>query len=155
MDNLIESLLSLDDKNFNSETTKQVEIKRLSKATGSPFFVTIKSLEPARIYEVQDKSLDGKGNVSMNRFYKGALESCSESIIEPNFNDERLKKKLHLHEKALKIDVIKKIFKVSEINKINSEIMSISGFDEASDDINSSDTKYPQGENLVKELKKD
>lgn len=130
MDNLIGKLLELDDKNFNNSKTKEVEIPRLSKATGTTFNVTIKSLSPDRIYELQDRSLDKSGSISMNKFYKGALNICSEAITEPDFNDEKLKKKLGLHEKALKIDVIKKVFKVAEINTINSEVMSISGFDD-------------------------
>ena len=77
----------------------------------------------------------------MNKFYKGALNICSECITNPNFDDEKLKKKLNLHERALKIDVLKKVFKVSEINIINSECMSISGFDDNSE--------------LVEELKND
>ena len=131
MENLIENLLGLDDKHFNNEKTKDVEIPRLTKATGSPFFVKIRNLTPDRIYELQDRSLDKTGAVNMGKFYKGALSICSEAIVEPDFESERLKKKLHLHEKCLKIDVLSKVFKVSEINELNSEVMSISGFDEA------------------------
>ena len=141
MDNLIESLLGLDDKEFNNQRTKDVEIMRLTRLTGKPFMVTVKSLSPERIYELQDRSLDKSGAVSMNKFYKGALNICSECITSPNFDDEKLKKKLNLHERALKIDVLKKVFKVSEINIINSECMSISGFDDNSE--------------LVEELKND
>ena len=130
MENLIQNLLELDDRNFNNTTEKEVEIPRLTKATGKAFSVKIKSLTPDRIYELQDRSLDKSGSISMNKFYKGALSICTEAIVEPDFNDEKLKKKLGLHEKALKIDVIKKVFKVSEINTINSEVMSISGFDD-------------------------
>lgn len=136
MDRLIENLLGLNDENFNNEKTKEVEIPRLTKATGEKFIVTIKSLSPDRIYELQDRSLDKNGAVSMNRFYKGAINICSEAIVSPDFNSEKLKKKLNLHDKCLKIDVLTKVFKVSEINQINSEIMSISGFDDTSEVIN-------------------
>ena len=133
MDNLIESLLGLDDKEFNNQRSKDVEIPRLTKLIGKPFNVTIKSLSPERIYELQDGSLDKKGAVSMNRFYKGAINICSECITSPNFDDEKLKKKLGLNERCLRIEVLKKVFKVSEINIINSECMSISGFDDNSE----------------------
>ena len=80
MDNLIESLLGLDDKEFNNQRTKDVEIPRLTRLTGKPFMVTVKSLSPERIYELQDRSLDKSGAVSMNKFYKGALNICSETL---------------------------------------------------------------------------
>lgn len=128
MANQIELLLDLDDKEFNKEKTKDIEIKRLSDKTKKPFFITIKSLSPERIYELQDKSYDKNGNVVMGKFYDGALNGCSEAIVSPDFNDTRLKHKLGLSDTALKKDVLMRVFKVNEINEINSEIMDISGF---------------------------
>lgn len=136
MDNLIEGLLGLDDSNFNTHKTKLVEIPRLSKALGVPFMIGIKSLSPERIYELQDKSIDNTGGVSMIKFYRGACNVCSEAITSPDFDDVKLKKKFNLHEKALKLEVIKAVLKVPEINLINSEVMAISGFDEASEVVN-------------------
>ena len=52
MDNLIQNLLELDDKNFNTSTEKEVEIPRLSKATGKPFSVKIKSLTPLFLFKI-------------------------------------------------------------------------------------------------------
>ena len=128
MENQIERLLGLDDNEFNKNKTKDVEIKRLSKLAKKPFFVTIKSLSPERVYELQDKSYDKNGNVVMGKFYDGALIGCCEAIVAPDFNDIRLKKKLGLSDTALKKDVLMRVFKVNEINEINSEIMDISGF---------------------------
>ena len=136
MDNQIEMLLGLSDDEFNSGKTKEIEIKRLSKKIGKPFMVTIKNLSAERIYELQDKSYDKNGNVVMGKFYDGALNGCSEAIVSPDFNDVRIKKKLGLSDTALKKDVLSKVFKVNEINEINSEIMDLSGFDKnLSDDI--------------------
>ncbi len=124
----IECLLGLDDDNFYSEKTQKIEIERLSKATGKPFIIAIKNLPVDRIYALQSNAMTKSGTVHLGNFYKGALTACSEAIIEPNFDDARLKKKLRLHEKALKIDVLQKVFKPTEINFINNQILEISGF---------------------------
>ena len=126
---LIDSIIKLDEDEFMHEKQQKIEIERLTKATGKQFLITIKSLSVDRLYDLQSSSLSSKGGVHLGKFYKGALTACSEAIVNPNFDDVRLKKKLKLNEQALKIDVLRKVFKPSEIQFINNQIMELSGFD--------------------------
>ena len=126
---LIENILHLNDDEFMRERQQEIEIDRLTKATGKPFIIKIKSLSVDRIFELQSNSYNSKGSLHLGKLYKGAVAACCEAIIEPNFDDVRLKKKLNLNDSALKKDVLQKILKPKEIQFINNRIVDLSGFD--------------------------
>lgn len=128
MDNLIESLLATDSSNFQNDTkTKEIKVESLSDLTGKDFIIKVKALPLSRLYELQDK-VYGERGLSIYESFKANVNILSETIVSPDLDDSKLKKHLGLNENALKIEVIKKIFKGDEINDFASQVMSLSGF---------------------------
>lgn len=112
---IIDKLLETDVKKLERQA-KEYEIKRLSKAIGEKFIITIKPLSSEQVHHIGEIS---KGNEREN----AVLEACR--IEGKKFSDKDLLSKFGC---VSGIDLINKLLLPGEINAIYLIINEISGY---------------------------
>lgn len=125
--NLVDKLLMIDAKEISEKETSKIEIKRLSKLAGEPFFVTVQAIDGARYQELQARLLDKKGRVDYSKAYATNAILAVEGVIEPDLADEKLQK--HFGASTPK-ELAEKLFRGGDLIKVTDEIARISGFSE-------------------------
>lgn len=129
--NKVELLLGLDTDTLTQIPTGELEIKRLSKMTGSKFTVELTALSGGTIDRLRKLSTDKKGEVMEYEFQ--ALV-CAKGITNPSMNDSALLEKFGVPTPK---DLVKALFhNGGEVRDIAIEILKLSGYikeeDEAS-----------------------
>lgn len=95
--------------------TKEVRVKRLCKAFGEPFVLTLKQIPVKRLREIQQM-----GDLeAMN------IATILEGVASPNLRDTRLTEKYNVPTPDLVISII---FDPGEIDEIAGEIEEMSGY---------------------------
>ncbi|MDF2842471.1 MAG: hypothetical protein K0R00_897 [Herbinix sp.] len=125
--NLVERLLAVDAKQIKEKLTEKIEIKRLSKLTGEPFFVTVQEVDGERYQELQMELLDKKGRADYSKIYKQNTLLVLEGVIEPNLKDQALQE--HFGASTPK-DLAEILFPGGAMAKIADLISKVSGFDD-------------------------
>ncbi len=125
--NLVDRLLAIDAKQITEKETVKIEIKRLSKLTGEPFFVTVQEIDGERYQELQMRLLNKKGKADFTKAYDTNLLVAVEGIIEPNLADEKLQKHFGA---ATPKELASKLFQAGDLIKISDVIAKLNGFGE-------------------------
>ena len=123
--NTVELLLKTDAGKITEYPSKELEIKRLSDITGTPFMVTVRAISGRRFTELVDNIYDSKGNVSTKRAYETNILLTVAGLVSPDLKDRDLQE--HFGVRTPK-DLAEKIFKGGEISMIADEITELSGF---------------------------
>lgn len=123
--NLVEKLLAVDKKEFDKIETKELESKQLSKLLGVDAKITIQAVDGDLFGGLSASGLDEDGEVDYSRAFSTNAKIAAAGIVEPDLKSEKLLKHLGV---ATPADAAKKIFK-GEINRISTEIASLSGFE--------------------------
>jgi translation initiation factor 1 (eIF-1/SUI1) len=124
--NLVDRLLAVDAKEIKEKQTAKIEIKRLSKLVGEPFFVTVQEVDGERYQELQMELLDKKGKADYSRIYRQNTLLVLEGVVEPNLKDQELQK--HFGASTPK-DLAEILFQGGAMAKIADLISKVSGFD--------------------------
>lgn len=123
---LTEKLLAMDAKKYKEKATDKLEIKRLSKMTGEPFFVTIQELDDDRFQEFQAMLLNDKGKVDYSQVRKINALMCVDGVIEPSLKDEGLRKHFGA---ATPKELAEILFRGNDLGMVADAIANINNFD--------------------------
>ena len=128
---LVDSLLKADIAKVTELPADEVEIKRLSKITGSRFAVKVRAINGNRYTEIQKSVVNvgknGKSNVDMG---KAIVLTTLEGIVEPDLRDKELLKQFKA---VTPKEALNKIFLAGEVNKIYKKITELCGYDDEDD----------------------
>jgi hypothetical protein len=128
--NLVDKLLAVDAKVIMEKMTDKIEIKRLSKLVGEPFFITIQEISGKRYQELTTTAVDKKGNFDFDKSYQISTLLVLEGVTFPNLKDENLQKHFGA---ATPKDLAEILFQGGDMMKIADKITTISGFDSDAD----------------------
>lgn len=124
--NLTEKLLAMDAKKYKEKATDKLEIKRLSKMTGEPFFITIQELDDERFQEFQAMLLNDKGKVDYSQVRKINALMCVDGVIEPSLKDEELRKHFGA---ATPKELAEILFRGNDLGMVADAIANINNFE--------------------------
>ncbi len=124
--NLVEKLLAIDKKEFDKIEKKEIQSKQLSKLLGNDAKVIIQAVDGDLFSGLYVSGLDESGEFDYDRTFSVNAKIVAAGIVNPDLKNEELLKHLGV---ATPADAAKKIFK-GEINKISTEIVKLSGFDD-------------------------
>lgn len=132
--NAIDMLLAADAGKISAQQTEEVEIPRLSRAMGQPFYVTVKSVAPERMDEINDTAIKmtSRGRYKGIDIGKLKLLTLCDGIVSPDLRNKELLEKFGAETPK---ELIAKLFRAGEITKIYEKIQNISGFEEETDEI--------------------
>lgn len=125
--NLAEALLAIDAGKLKMNRAKDVEVKRLSEAFGTPFILHLKQIPNRRVREIQDRAItieDGKPSVDQYVLNMGLL--C-DGISNKEFDSKQVLKHYGAVTRKELFDVL---FNAGEIQDIANEISKLCGFGE-------------------------
>lgn len=125
--NLVEKLLTIDNQKIKEKMTSTVEIERLTKLTGEPFFVTIQEVSGERYQEISAMIIDRKGRPDFDKTHKANTLLVLEGVVEPNLKDEKLQKHFGA---ATPKDLAEVLFQGGAMSKLADGITKLSGFTE-------------------------
>ncbi|MBM7866007.1 hypothetical protein GTO89_06360 [Heliobacterium gestii] len=118
MGQTLEMLLGADPAKLKNVPTGKMEIKRLSRQFGKPFFISYRAATIDEMNEIGDKASGGQAEEMVWTIY--------ELATDPNFKDAALREKFGV---ARPVDIVRKLFLGGEILSIYKAIMTLSGFD--------------------------
>ena len=114
---ILDKLLEVDAAKLQTKEKKQVEITRLSKIFGEPFIVSCAAMTTDQFAHVAETSKE-------TEYREGIiLEACRTEGRK--FTDKAFLEKFGV-EKG--IDVVKKLFRAGEINKLYNTVSQLSGY---------------------------
>lgn len=114
---IFDKLLEVDAAKLAAKEKKQVEVARLSAHFGEPFIVTCSTMGIDQFQHVVETSKDDDYKAGI------VLEGCR--VDGRKFSDEAWLKALGVQKG---IDVIKKLFRAGEIQKLHNEVSLLSGY---------------------------
>ena len=128
---LVDSLLKADIAKVTELPADEVEIKRLSKITGSRFAVKVRAINGNRYTEIQKSVLNiGSKGKSDFDIAKAKTLTVLEGIVEPDMRDKELLKQFKA---VTPKEAINKIFLPGEIDRIYKKITELCGYDDEDD----------------------
>lgn len=125
MSNLIDVLLSADKSKFTEQETKTIELKRLTKLTGTKFEISVKSISHREYKDIYSRAnkIGKKGVVKMDLALTSELILIA-GIVDPDLKNEKLLKHFGCYSAN---ELIDKLFTAGEITLISDIILEISG----------------------------
>lgn len=124
---LVTTLLALDEGAFEKET-KEIEIKSLTKKSGSPILFKIQELPIGDFKRAQDLATKRiKGNKTEFDSIKYGLDVIHKGLIEPDLKNQELQKKFKAETPK---ELILKLIKAGEISELCQSIEKLSGYNE-------------------------
>lgn len=134
MANAIDMLMAADAGKLAAEQTENVEIPRLTRALGAPFMVTVKSVAPERMDEINDMCLrmTSRGKYKGVDLGKMKMLTLCDGIASPDLKNAELLKKFGA---ATPKELISKLFRAGEITRLYEKIQQLSGFEVDADEI--------------------
>lgn len=112
----MDTLTMLLEKELPAPQTKEVKVKRLTEAFGTPFVLTLKQIPFHRVRDIQ--KMNGTGQAINNA-------TILEGVVSPNLRDARLMEKYGVHTPG---DVLPILFTPGEIDEIAEAIEELSGY---------------------------
>ena len=127
---LVESLLKADVAKITELPEDEIEIKRLSKITGSRFAVKVRAINGTRFTEIQQNTLNIKKGKNDFDVTKAKTLTVLEGLVEPDLRDKELLKQFS---SVTPKEALNKIFLSGEIDKIYKKITELCGYEEDED----------------------
>ena len=127
---LVESLLKADVAKITELPEDEIEIKRLSKITGSRFAVKVRAINGTRFTEIQKNTLNIKKGKNDFDVTKAKTLTVLEGLVEPDLRDKELLKQFS---SVTPKEALNKIFLSGEIDKIYKKITELCGYEEDED----------------------
>lgn len=118
MGQTLEMLLAADPAKIKNIPTGQVEIKRLSKELGQPFYIKFRA---ATINEIKEIGENSGGNETEEMKW-----TIYEMSIDPDFKNKELREKYGVRRP---VDIVDTILLGGEILTVYQAILRLSGFD--------------------------
>lgn len=125
MGQTLEMLLAADPAKIKNIPTGKIEIKRLSKIFGQPFYVSFRAATLDQLQEVQDNIGDGGDAEEMKWI-------VYEFSTDPDFKSKELREKYGVKRP---VDIVNEILLGGEIATVYNAIMKLSGFDKKAVDV--------------------
>ena len=122
--NTVDILLGLDNSVLEVNNTKEMEIKRLSKAAGKPFIVKLQGVPAKRFTKIVD-GISDKNGIRTDKAYDANVNLITIGMVDPSMKDKAL---LDKFECSTPGDLVEKLFKPSEIGVLADAITELSGF---------------------------
>lgn len=118
MGQTLDMLLAVDPSKLKNVPTGQVEIKRLSKELGQPFYIKFKAGTIDQFKEIGEKANDDETEEMKWTIY--------ELTFDPDFKNKDLREKLAV---SRPVDIVDALLLGGEILTIYQAILRLSGFD--------------------------
>lgn len=122
--NTVDILLGLDNSVLDVNNTKEMEIKRLSKAAGKPFIVKLQGVPAKRFTKIVD-GISDKNGIRTDKAYDANVNLITIGMVDPSMKDKAL---LDKFECSTPGELVEKLFKPSEIGALADAITELSGF---------------------------
>ena len=122
--NTVDILLGLDNSVLEVNNTKEMEIKRLSKAAGKPFIVKLQGVPAKRFTKIVD-GISDKTGIRTDKAYDANVNLITIGMVDPSMKDKAL---LDKFECSTPGELVEKLFKPSEIGALADAITELSGF---------------------------
>lgn len=122
--NTVDILLGLDNSVLEVNNTKEMEIKRLSKAAGKPFIVKLQGVPAKRFTKIVD-GISDKNGIRTDKAYDANINLIAIGMVDPSMKDKAL---LDKFECSTPGELVEKLFKPSEIGALADAITELSGF---------------------------
>lgn len=122
--NTVDILLGLDNSVLEVNNTKEMEIKRLSKAAGKPFIVKLQGVPAKRFTKIVD-GISDKNGIRTDKAYDANVNLITIGMVDPSMKDRAL---LDKFECSTPGELVEKLFKPSEIGALADAITELSGF---------------------------
>ena len=122
--NTVDILLGLDNSVLEVNNTKEMEIKRLSKAAGKPFIVKLQGVPAKRFTKIVD-GISDKNGIRTDKAYDANINLITIGMVDPSMKDKAL---LDKFECSTPGELVEKLFKPSEIGALADTITELSGF---------------------------
>ena len=122
--NTVDILLGLDNSFLEVNNTKEMEIKRLSKAAGKPFIVKLQGVPAKRFTKIVD-GISDKNGIRTDKAYDANVNLITIGMVDPSMKDKAL---LDKFECSTPGELVEKLFKPSEIGALADAITELSGF---------------------------
>ena len=122
--NTVDILLGLDNSVLEVNNTKEMEIKRLSKAAGKPFIVKLQGVPAKRFTKIVD-GISDKNGIRTDKAYDANINLITIGMVDPSMKDKAL---LDKFECSTPGELVEKLFKPSEIGALADAITELSGF---------------------------
>ena len=122
--NGLSDLLKLNYADIVKAQTKELEIERLSSLIKSKFTITIKSIDKNYMEDLMEEA---STLTTLKERKEHMCSVLSAGIVEPSKDDKQLKAWLGLSDRAPVNEIWKKLFTLTEIINIYTEIINISG----------------------------
>lgn len=122
--NTVDILLGLDNSVLEVNNTKEMEIKRLSKAAGKPFIVKLQGVPAKRFTKIVD-GISDKNGIRTDKAYDANVNLITIGMVDPSMKDKAL---LDKFECSTPGELVEKLFRPSEIGALADAITELSGF---------------------------
>lgn len=122
--NTVDILLGLDNSVLEVDNTREMEIKRLSKAAGKPFIVKLQGVPAKRFTKIVD-GISDKNGIRTDKAYDANVNLITIGMVDPSMKDKAL---LDKFECSTPGELVEKLFKPSEIGALADAITELSGF---------------------------
>lgn len=122
--NTVDILLGLDNSVLEVNNTKEMELKRLSKAAGKPFIVKLQGVPAKRFTKIVD-GISDKNGIRTDKAYDANVNLITIGMVDPSMKDKAL---LDKFECSTPGELVEKLFKPSEIGALADAITELSGF---------------------------
>ena len=122
--NTVDILLGLDNSVLEVNNTKEMDIKRLSKAAGKPFIVKLQGVPAKRFTKIVD-GISAKNGIRTDKAYDANVNLITIGMVDPSMKDKAL---LDKFECSTPGELVEKLFKPSEIGALADAITELSGF---------------------------
>lgn len=122
--NTVDILLGLDNSVLEVDNTREMEIKRLSKAAGKPFIVKLQGVPAKRFTKIVD-GISDKNGIRTDKAYDANINLIAIGMVDPSMKDKAL---LDKFECSTPGELVEKLFKPSEIGALADAITELSGF---------------------------
>lgn len=132
--NALERLIKADAAKITELPKKVIEIPRLTKILGAPFFVTVQAVETDLLAEITEKhteySKSGRKKKSDNLAI--GVDTIVNALVDP---DPRSAELMKHYDAATPNDLVKKIFLAGEIGKMADAVTDLCGVEPSQKEI--------------------
>ena len=118
MGQTLDMLLAADPTKIKEIPTGKIEIKRLSKQLGQPFYITFRAVTIDEMSDIGDKA--GKSEAEEMKW------AIYEMTIDPAFKSKELRER---YGTTRPVDIVSTVLMGGEIMMVYNAIMKLSGFD--------------------------
>lgn len=134
MGQTLDMLLAADPSKIKNIPTGKVEIKRISKQLGKPFFITFKAVTIDKLNEIGNKAtVNGKHSETEEMKW-----TIYEATSDPDFKSKELREAYGV---VRPVDIVSTILLGGDILTVYNAIMKLSGFDKTAAGIDIEDVK--------------